>query len=198
MKIGIIIGNQRQSSESAKIGRYISESLLAQAAISTVLIDLAAEPLPLWDIDINAEQQGRVKRYSQYLKDCQAFVVISPEWHGMVPAALKNFFLFYSGGELAHKPALIVSVSAGDGGAYPVTELRSSSYKNSRICYLPEHVIIRNVGQVFNDNGDNNQRSQQYLNGRLVYALDLLLSYGKAMIAMRQELPDGSAFPNGM
>lgn len=197
MKIGIIIGSQRGDSQSAKVGHRISELLLAQAGISTVLIDLAAEPLPLWDIDLKAEQLTRVDSFAQSLKDCQAFVVISPEWHGMVPAALKNFFLFYSGGELAHKPALIVSVSAGEGGAYPVTELRSSSYKNSRICYVPEQIIIRHVERVFND-ADNDERAQDYLNGRLNYALGVLQAYGKAMVAMRQDLPDGSGYSNGM
>jgi hypothetical protein len=39
---------------------------------------------------------------------------------------------------------LIIAVSGGaGGGAYPVAELRMSSYKNSRICYLPEHLIVR-------------------------------------------------------
>ena len=72
-------------------------------------------------------------------------MVIAPEWHGQVPAGLKNFFLICGRAEVGHKPALITTVSSGDGGAYPVAELRMSSYKNNRICYIPEQLIIRNV-----------------------------------------------------
>ena len=42
---------------------------------------------------------------------------------------------------MAHKPGLIVTVSAGLGGSYPVTELRISSHKNTRLCYIPDHVL---------------------------------------------------------
>jgi len=47
--------------------------------------------------------------------------------------------------ELGHKPALIVAVSSGDGGAYPVSELRMSSYKNNRLCYIPEQVALKSM-----------------------------------------------------
>jgi hypothetical protein len=63
----------------------------------------------------------------------------------------KNFFLFASSAELGHKPALLVSVSAGISGAYPIARnSRSSSYKNNHICYIPEHLIVRQVGGVLN------------------------------------------------
>ena len=74
---------------------------------------------------------------------------MTPEWNGMATPAIKNFFLYFSSSVLFHKPALIVTVSAGHGGAYPVIELRSSGYKNTKLCYIPEHVIIREAANVF-------------------------------------------------
>ena len=65
----------------------------------------------------------------------------------MATPIAKNFFLICNKGELAHKPGLIVSISSGNGGAYPVSELRSSSYKNTHIMWIPEQIIIRNVEQ---------------------------------------------------
>ncbi len=70
---------------------------------------------------------------------------VSARMRSSVPAGLKNFFLMFSRFELGHKPAMIVAVSSGDGGAYPVAELRMSSYKNNRICYIPEQLNLRNV-----------------------------------------------------
>ena len=69
-----------------------------------------------------------------------------PEYGGMATPNSKTFLVF-NNGELFHKPGLIISVSSGTGGAYPISELRSSSYKNSHIMWIPEHIIIRNVGQ---------------------------------------------------
>ena len=48
------------------------------------------------------------------LDACEGFVVIAPEWHGMVPAALKNFFLLWAAtGELSHKAALPLRCISG-------------------------------------------------------------------------------------
>jgi hypothetical protein len=105
----------------------------------------------------------------------------------MAPAGLKNFFLMWTaGGELAHKPALIVTVSISDGGSFPIAELRMSSYKNSRICYLPEHLIIRNVGTVFNDDPEqDNPSAQEYFEDRLIYCLEMLGEYSLAFRQIR-------------
>ncbi len=192
MKIGIISGSHRRYSESMKVARYIERALLDQQLCgSTWIYSVADSPLPFWDEGVwdpaDSHWQGLLAPLREALHSCDSFIVISPEWHGMVPAALKNFFLMWAaGGELAHKPALIVSVSASVGGAYPVVELRSSSYKNSRICYLPEHLIVRNVKTVFNDEPeDNDPKSQPYMEERLQYCLELLREYTLAFQSIR-------------
>jgi len=94
--------------------------------------------------------------------------------------------MWTAGGELAHKPALIVTVSTADGGSFPVAELRMSSYKNSRICYLPEHLIIRYVDTVFNtDPAENKESAQEYFEDRLAYCLAMLKEYALAFRQIR-------------
>ncbi|MDO8862805.1 NAD(P)H-dependent oxidoreductase [Haliea sp. E1-2-M8] len=193
MKIGIISGSHRPDSQSSKVGRHIEQTLTQQALCESCwFYDLGGNPLPLWDEGVwdqdNQHWQQQLEPLRQELHSCDGFVMISPEWHGMVPAGLKNFLLMWAaGGELAHKPALIVSVSASLGGAYPVAELRMSGYKNSRLCFLPEHLIVRNVGSVFNaDSKDNDPKSQQYLSDRLLYCLQLLREYALALRQVRQ------------
>jgi hypothetical protein len=117
----------------------------------------------------------------------------------MVPSGLKNFFLMWGKGELAHKPALIVAVSAGDGGAYPVAELRMSSYKNNRLCYIPEQLIVRHVESVLNDGGENNPEADAYFRDRSLFALRLLREYALALRAVRDSgLAIDDRFKNGM
>ena len=191
MNITIVSGSHRQNSQSIKIAKAIKSGFKPLKECDEAnIFDLADNPLPLWHEDmkkVGKPSKSLIESISKKLACSDAFIIISPEWHGMVPAGLKNFFLMWSNGELAHKPALIVTVSSGDGGSYPVAELRMSSYKNNRICFLPEHLIIRNVESVFNDNEiDNNSSSQAYFENRLDYCLKQLLSYGKAFKQIRE------------
>jgi len=192
MKLGVICGSHREDSQSEKVGRYAAGQLLDNGiADDCYVFSLAGNPLPFWDEGMwsgDPKWETALGDLRRELDSCDGFVVVTPEWHGMVPAGLKNFFLLLPGtGELAHKPALIISVSGGaGGGAYPIAELRMSSYKNSRICYLPEHLIVRNAGKVFNsDPSDNDPDTHDYLHKRLVYDLELLREYARALHDVR-------------
>ena len=113
-------------------------------------------------------------------------------------AGLKNFFLLCGADVLAHKPGLIVTVSAGAGGSYPVSELRISSYKNTRLCYIPDHVIVRNVGQMLH--GDQPaEEHDEALRGRITYSLRVLVEYAKALQLVRESgVIDLKTFPYGV
>jgi NAD(P)H-dependent FMN reductase len=204
MKISIVSGSHRSSGQSGKIAGVIAQSLSESTLCDeSYLLDLADNPLPLWDDSIwsgDDSWQQRLAPISEQLSSSDALVIIVPEWHGMVPSGLKNFFLMWGKGELAHKPALLVSVSSGDGGAYPIAELRMSSYKNNRICYLPEHLIIHKVESVFNSSADDNDaQAQAYLDGRLDYCLKQLLTYAQAFKQIREsDTTSLSTYRNGM
>lgn len=203
MKIGIINGSHRPHAQSAKVAAFLAKTLL-EAGLATDVwrLDLATEPLPFWDEgvwDKTPDWQARLEPLSRELASCAAFIIISPEWHGMVPAGLKNFFLMWGNQELAHKPGLIVAVSSGAGGAYPVAELRMSSYKNNRICYIPEQLIIRKVEEVLNTEGPNHPESDSYYRERALFALRMLHSYAKALGQMRETCElHHPKFKNGM
>jgi len=204
MKITIISGSHRKVSQSEKVARFVQRTLEEQKLCEdTWLFSLAENPLPLWDESIweaDPAWEQRLAPISTELASSDAFVVISPEWHGQVPSGLKNFFLMWGKGELAHKPALIVTVSSADGGAYPVAELRMSSYKNNRICYIPEQVIVRNVESVLNDDpAQNNADADSYFRERIAYALNILKEYALALGQVRASgAADLGGFKNGM
>lgn len=203
MKITIISGSHRNPSQSEKVARHIEKTLQQEYGVETWLYALADNPLPLWDQSLwedSPEWNQRLAPIKQQLAASDGFVVISPEWHGQVPAGLKNFFLLFNRFELGHKPAMIVAVSSADGGAYPVAELRMSSYKNNRICYIPEHVIVRNVEKVLNDKAeDNNVDADAYFRERISWSLGILKGYAEAMRPMRESVSiHHDKFGNGM
>ncbi|RTZ74931.1 MAG: NADPH-dependent oxidoreductase [Gammaproteobacteria bacterium] len=190
MKITIISGSHRFNSQSRKVAEHIRETLLEeQLADEAEVFCLEGNPLPLWDEGIwnaDPEWEERLAPLRKLLQESDGFVVISPEWHGQVPAGLKNFFLIAGKNEVGHKPALIVTVSSADGGAYPMAELRMSSYKNNRILYIPEQVIVRNVESVLNpDPADNNPDADRYFRERILWSLKVLRAYAEALGPVR-------------
>ena len=203
MKIGIICGSHRTNSQSMKVAIVVEKSLQNGICEEAWIFSLGSNPLPLWDQGVwdgDPEWTRMLMPIRQQLASSDAFVVITPEWHGQVPAGLKNFFLLFGKNELGHKPALIVSVSSGAGGAYPVAELRMSSYKNSRICYIPEQVIVRNVEGILNEDArDNDPKSDQYIRQRLQWALRILKEYAVGLKHVRDSgVTQSDEYKNGM
>ena len=201
MKIGIICGSHRHEPESLRVARYIEGQLRALGVEDIYLLSLSDNPLPLWDEGMWADDpkwQTLWGPIAAELRGAEGFVIVSPEWSGMVPAGLKNFFLLCDKELLAHKPGLIVTVSASMGGAYPVAELRMSSYKNTRICYIPDHVIVRNVGRMLQGPEPADQ-DDAALRNRLQYCLQVLLEYTKALRLVRSSgRIDLKKFPYGL
>jgi len=204
MKLTIISGSHRINSQSEKVAKVIKDTVETQKLFKNVeIFSLAGNPLPLWDQGVwdgDEKWKDLLDPLKLRLSQSDAFVIVSPEWHGQVPAGLKNFFLLCSKKELGHKPAAIVTVSNGDGGSYPVAELRMSSYKNNRICYIPEHVIIRKVEKILNDNqNDNDPRSDKFYRERLAWVLEILKEYASAFRQIRASgATDSDIFKNGM
>ena len=188
MQITIISGSHRHNSQSEKVANYIETALMEQGVASSIF-SLAGNPLPLWNESLWEENSAWVSQLTSLSKKLAAsdgFVIITPEWHGQVPAGLKNFFLLWGQNELAHKPALIIAVSSSVGGSYPVAELRMSSYKNNRICYLPEHIIIRQVTNVLNEDiKQNDPTTDAYYRQRIKWALGILERYAQALAPVR-------------
>jgi hypothetical protein len=94
---------------------------------------------------------------------------------------------------------LLVAVSAANGGAYPIAELRMNSGKNTRACYIPEHLIVRRVTEVFNDPEVPANEEDALLRRRASYALRVLAEYAIALRPLRSgPLSDTRSFPHGM
>lgn len=202
MKVGIISGSHRINSQSFKVAKWIEKRLNTLALTQRIyMLELATANIPFWDEGMwNGDEKWKAiwNKHSQELTSCDAFVFVAPEYGGMVPPALKNIFLLCSNQELAHKPALIVGVSAGRSGSYPIVELRMSGYKNTRVCYLPDHLIVRDAEKIFlSDEPKDSFESD--LRNRLDYFLRVLKEYAKALSSVRASgIIDTKTFPNGL
>jgi len=200
MKIVIISGSHRTNSMSRKVADWIANHVQTQWEDSATVVDLAEAGLPMWDDDIWDKAPRWDEAFGaigEQLSEADALVTICPEWAGMATPGIKNFFLLCTNDMVGHKPSLLVSVSASRGGAYPIAELRMSSYKNNHVCHIPEHVIVRNCRNLLTDE-EPVDKNDAYTRERLHYALGLLRIYGEALQHVRSSgLIDYKTYPFG-
>ena len=199
MKISIISASHRINSESKKISDFLEKNLLKlNNNLDIFSLDLAKSSLPMWSPDKKTGVGVWGKTWnsiSKNLESSDGFILVVPEYGGMATPSAKNIFLLCGNGEFSHKPGLIVSVSSGNVGAYPIAELRSSSYKNTHIMWIPENIIIRNVEE-FNP-GSHGKNIPDWLDDRIDYVLNLLLAYAFNMKPLRNMI-NRKDFGNGM
>ena len=199
MKISIISTSHRQESESKRVSNIIKSFILdINKRTEFFMLDMFDFKIPLWTSskDQNSKfWKSTFKRISLELKSSDGFIFVVPEYGGMATPNSKNIFLLFNDGEFFHKPGLIISISSGNGGAYPISELRSSSYKNSHIMWIPENIIIRNVEQ-FNP-GNHGILIPNWIDERIKYTCNLLVKYAEFLKPIQQFI-NRKDFSNGM
>jgi len=192
MNILVISGSPRTDSSSLNVAKYASGQLNEQNNIDSRIFDLNDCTLEMWHD--NAPMDDMAKELIQW---AQGYVFIVPEWHGMAPPAFKNLF-YYFNNLFAHKPAYIIGVSSGAGGRYPITELRSSTYKNSFINYIPVSTVVDQVDDVINAQGEL-MEGNEHIAQRLDEGLQFLNVYTSALADVRSsEIFKEKRFKNGM
>ena len=199
MKISVISTSHRKNSESKRISKIFIDLIFElNSSIECFSLDMFELNIPLWTSEKKENSNfwdNKVKQISSELNSSDGFVFVVPEYGGMATPNSKNFFLIFNNGEVFHKPGLIVSISSGNGGAYPISELRSSSYKNSHIMWIPENIIIRNVEQFLPGNHGN--LIPVWIDDRINYSCNLLLKYAKYLKPI-QKFINRKDFANGM
>ena len=199
MKISLISTSHQKNSQSKRVLKIIKNIILKiNSKIKCYEIDVFELNIPLWTSEKKENLKfwdNDVKKISDDLALSDGFIFIVPEYGGMATPSAKNFFLVFNNGELFHKPGLIVSISSGSGGAYPVSELRSSSYKNTHIMWIPENIIIRNVEQ-FNP-GNHGTLIPNWIDERIKYSCNLLIKYAEYLKPI-QKFINRKEFSNGM
>ncbi len=198
MKLTIISGSQRPDSHSQRVACYLQKLSHRHGFTNIELLDLSKVELPLHDgftTDISAETHPW-QAISRHLRESEAFIFITPEWHGMATPALKNLLLYCSIAELGHKPTLLASVSSGINGVYPLCELRMTGFKNNHVCFLPDHLIFRQGEDLISSDLICHDETFE---GRVNYTLKLLKSYAKALKQVREDIgEEGKNYLYGM
>jgi NAD(P)H-dependent FMN reductase len=190
MKLAIISGSSRPNAQSLKVAKWIEAKLKSDSSYKELSLtdlnnlNLTLNPNEFWE-GASFEAKEMASIYSRF-EEADAFIIITPEWGGGVPPALRQLILM-SGTSMSHKPVLTIGVSATPvGGIRPVEELKHAT-KNTRFVIVPDPVVITSVEQVFNKEPatDSNLEHEQYLTTKLNYSLKVLEEYAKALQQVR-------------
>lgn len=192
MNILVVSASPRADASSLNVSKYVVSQLAAFTNVETSLFDLNTCTLDFWSGDAAVDENAK-----QLIAAADGYVFAVPEWHGMVPPAFKNVFHYFNA-LFAHKPAYIIGISSGTGGRYPITELRTTTYKNSFINYIPVSTVLDHVDDTINSQGEYIAESD-HMALRMDDGLQYLVAYTQALASVREsDIFKEKRFKNGL
>ncbi|MGZ3692506.1 MAG: NADPH-dependent FMN reductase, partial [Pseudobdellovibrio sp.] len=116
-EVTVIIGTDRQGSNSAIVSKAILSQLAAQNNVRINLVDLAKLPKSIFKSDYFAKKPAEfTKNFVEPIDQASALVFVIPEYDGAVPGIL-SYFMNHVRVPLAEKQVALVGLSAGRWGA---------------------------------------------------------------------------------
>ncbi|UCZ55154.1 NAD(P)H-dependent oxidoreductase [Bacillus shivajii] len=115
----IISGSPRKSSISSKVGQWLSNKYHLNH------FDLSEYLLPLFDDSVHTADNPIVNQFKEKVSKADAYIVITPEYHGGMSGSLKNSLDFLNKSFFKDKPTFLISVAGGGkGGINALNQLR--------------------------------------------------------------------------
>ena len=119
MKIVVINGTPRKYGRTRIAAKHMADTLDAH------LIDLSTMDLPMFNGDKDQSSLANVQLLDETAREADAFIWLSPEYHGGLSGALKNCLDFLNGDHFKQKPVLLFSVAGGGkGGINSLNQMR--------------------------------------------------------------------------
>ena len=151
--IVIISGTNRPGSNTRKVTARV-EAIYESLGVPFQLLDLQHLPADAFSPAAYAETPPGVKRFTDAILAADGLVVVTPEYNGGIPGALKYFIdLLPFPESFEHRPVCFVGLAAGLWGALrPVEQLQAIfGYRNAYI--FPERVFMPGIGKLLDDHG---------------------------------------------
>ena len=150
MQIAILAGSNRRESASTRMARYL-RTRLASLGHSAQLFDLRETPVPLYDPD-SGEQPAAVRELDRLMRDSDAIILTSPEYHGTISGVLKNALDYLGSEHFDGKAVLSVSAAGGAVGVSSLTHLQAM-VRNLHGVNSPDWLSVGGDQRRFDDEG---------------------------------------------
>lgn len=154
IRIAILSASVRNGRKSHRTALFLQRFLQEHQLADVDLIDLAAYDFPIFHerLRLLEPKPAAAVEFAQRIIGADGVIIVTPEYNGGYPAALKNAIdLLYD--EWHRKPVAICTSSDGSfGGMQVITSLQFSLWK-MRAWTVPALFPIPKVGNAFNDEG---------------------------------------------
>lgn len=173
MKITILSGSIREQRQSHHLADYLKDQLTEKGLIVN-MIDLKNHPLPLFGSPVSDTVNSTVEKIKSSLKSAHAIIIVTPEYHSNISAALQNT-LEYAGLDLIGKVTGIASVSASKFGGLNASGNLLLTLSNLGAYPAPRRLLVPEIQFAFS--GDNEpthtglkDQVEKFLSELLLYA----------------------------
>lgn len=147
MKITIVLGSVRNERQSHKLAHFIKQQL-SRREIETSLVDLSETPLPIFGQD--GADTTHVSPIGKQLKQSDAMIFVTPEYHGSFSGVLKNMLDYYWA-EFQNKPIGVATASAGRMGGINASSQLQHVILSLGAYPLPLKLLVPEIHEAFDD-----------------------------------------------
>ncbi len=165
MKLGIIVGSLRRESFSRKIAENVARLLPVNVTAEWVSIDL---PMYNQDIDDDGTPPKSWIDFRAKIKECDAYLFVTPEYNRTIPPVLKNALDIgsrpFGQNAWGGKKGAVVSVSPGAIGGFGANHaLRQAVvFLDINMLQMPE-MYIGGVAKLLDKDGNVNEGTSAFL-----------------------------------
>jgi NAD(P)H-dependent FMN reductase len=155
IEIPILLGSARIGRQSLKVARFILSTINGDQRFDTELIDLGEYDFPMMEQRLSEMQTvpSALQSFSDKLHQADGLIIVSPEYKGGMPGALKNAFDYLKPGILRRKPVGICTVSSGGfGGLNCLMQLRLTVLALGGVP-IPDSLPVSRVQEHFDESG---------------------------------------------
>jgi len=188
MKIAIIVGSVRQNRQSGGVAGYLAEMLKSKYQVDFEYLDLLDYNFPVMEerLRMTPDPKPAWLEFSQKLKSSDGILIVSPEYNGSYPGALKNV-LDYFKPEYTGKVFALATVSDGQWGGINAAHHLQSWVIHVKGILSPQKLHVPNVGKLFDSEGAPSR--EDFVRHADVFIKDLLW-LSRAIAEFRQKSED--------
>ncbi len=149
--IYIISGTNRKKSRTFEISKIVQNEF-QKNGVETQIIDLSALPFEkLHALDYGKDLPDPFAKTIQNLNQADGIYIVTPEYNGSIPGALKYFIDHFSYPiTFEHRPVALTGLGFRFGGLRPVEHLQQVfNYRNAYI--FPQRIFLSNITDVLKE-----------------------------------------------
>lgn len=153
--IAILSSSVRLKRNSHRVALFFKMVIEEKKLATAEILDLNEYQFPIFNerLKLQTHPPANALEYAEKIIAADGVIIVTPEYNGGYPAALKNAIdLLYD--EWNHKPVAIATVSAGVfGGTQVITSLQFSLWK-MKAWTVPAMFPVAEVVETFDENGN--------------------------------------------